>query len=107
MNIYELINVILFSAVFAPVCITIHVIFTWDGMFGYEAGNFAEALLPQWLSKPLFLCPTCMSSIWGTLFWFATGNELTLWYVVGIFSLAGVNSIATALLYNCTDKDEL
>lgn len=105
MNISELINIIFFITVFSPVCIFIHVVLTWEGMFGYEAGLFFEAMLPSWIVKPLFGCATCMASIWGTLFWFTTGGSLSLWWVVACMALSGYNTIASQLIYSCKDED--
>lgn len=105
MNILALIDVLFFTVVFSPVCIFIHVVFTWEGMLAYEVGQFLDAILPSWIAKPLFNCPTCMASIWGTLFWFTTGGSLSLWWVVACMALSGYNTIASQLIYSCKDED--
>lgn len=30
---------------------------------------YGDQFLPYWLTKPLWNCPVCMSSIWGLWFW--------------------------------------
>lgn len=42
-------------------------------------GAWLHRLMPQWFCKPVFSCPPCMSSVWGTAFWFSTGGEWTMW----------------------------
>lgn len=103
MNTLALIDILFFAVVFSPVCIAIHVIFTNEGMFGYEVGNFLEAVFPEWISKPLFTCPTCMASIWGSLFWFCSGGSFSGWWIVAVFMLSGLNKLAEVILYGSNE----
>lgn len=42
------------------------------------AGNWLEKHAPHW-GKPLGLCPACMSSVYGSTVWFATGGDVWMW----------------------------
>jgi hypothetical protein len=44
------------------------------------------------LYKPLFMCPTCMASIWGVPLYFLTGGSL-LWFIPSIFAIAFTNTL--------------
>lgn len=44
---------------------------TQEGKLLYKPKLFFEACISQVLAKPLFNCPTCMSSFWGTVFYIA------------------------------------
>ena len=48
-------------------------------------------------SKPLFNCPPCMASVWGTLGFAYTGIGWQYW-IVWVVSLAGFNYIVNKLL---------
>jgi hypothetical protein len=57
-------------------------------IFG-ELADYAEKILPHNLCKPLFVCPACMSSIWGTAYWLYAGGDLKHW-IIYILCLCGV-----------------
>jgi hypothetical protein len=38
---------------------------TWEGQIWEDVGNWLDRKLPEWLSKPLYGCPICMSFWWG------------------------------------------
>jgi hypothetical protein len=47
----------------------------WDGMIlniVRQALELATFRAP-WLRKPLYACPPCMTSIYGSIIWFASG----------------------------------
>lgn len=83
----------------------------WD-----KSGNIQvkkRARIPKWLQKPLYACPTCMASIWGTVGYFvgviALQDVLPLsWAVIAfwpvyVVCLAGLNSVIIGL-YPCCDE---
>lgn len=71
-----------------------------EGMIFGELADMAEKILPRELCKPLFVCPACMSSIWGTLVWFYTGGSFYLWPIY-IFCLCGaMHLVSIHLLQN-------
>lgn len=47
-------------------------------IFGW-LGDWFEAHVNEHLLKPIFLCPCCMASVWGSLVWFLTGGDLYYW----------------------------
>ena len=83
-------------------CLGIRAI-TDEGMIGYPIRKYFQENLPN-LGKPVVLCSTCMSSVWGTLiFWghnVQTSSCLSVQSVamwVGIvFSAAFINSLCWA-----------
>ena len=59
-----------------------------------------EVVLPKWFCKPLFLCPACMSSVWGTTVYFYTGGN-GYHYPLYLFALCGaMHLISIHLLSN-------
>lgn len=54
-------------------------------------------VLPWWIKKPLFECPVCMCSIWGTLA-FLFFPFLPIHYPLFILSVGGCNLIIAAFL---------
>jgi hypothetical protein len=53
--------------------------FNWQGMIFEPLAYSVEELcytygLPHYLLKPLWSCPTCMSSFWGMLFYLLYGH---------------------------------
>lgn len=55
------------------------------GMILGWLADASEESFPEWVNKPLFLCPPCMSSFWGTLIWIASGGA---WELLIVFILA-------------------
>lgn len=56
-------------------------------IFGW-LGDIFERRLPDAINKPIWQCPPCMSSVWGTTIWFWTGGDAT-WYVPFVLALCG------------------
>jgi len=63
-----------------------------DVMFQSNRDRFFE----KW-SKPLFLCPTCMASVWGTTLHFGLGGELAYWIPV-VLAVAFTNTLLNKLV---------
>ena len=83
-------------------CLGIRAI-TDDGMIGHPVRWFFQNNFPK-AGKPLVLCSTCMSSVWGTvIYWsyhFVLYDTITLaslgcWLGV-VFSASFINSISWA-----------
>jgi hypothetical protein len=55
---------------------------TWDGMI-FSRVRVALWGLPLWIKKPLFMCPICMTSIWGTALYFQPFEFITYLFAVG------------------------
>lgn len=69
-------------------------------MVGWWLRYYSLKWCGQFLSKPLFTCPPCMASVWGTLvYWLSTPvtmNNLALWplYILMLSGLVAlINSI--------------
>jgi hypothetical protein len=92
MNYFELI------AVISLFCLGLRAI-TDDGMIGYPIRVYFLKNLPS-AGKPVILCSTCMSSVWGTIiYWSALSTteplsliDIPIWIGVCV-SAAFVNSV--------------
>lgn len=54
--------------------------------------------IPVFLAKPLYACPPCMASIWGSIVWFFVGVDFfSVDWPLFVFSVCGLTYI---LIYN-------
>lgn len=68
-----------------------------EGMILGKPGEWMKLRLPEWLHKPLFSCPACMSSIYGTIGYFVgVRGDVFLWPVYCI-CLCGLNYLLAKL----------
>lgn len=65
-------------------------------IFGW-LGDAWEKRLPAVLGKPLFSCPPCMSSTYGTAVWMLTGGTID-WWIPFVLALCGAMKIVTSRL---------
>lgn len=58
----------------------------------------ARGKVPTWIAKPLLLCPTCMSSVWGSLVYLGIGFllEPTAWRTALFWGWWPIHVCATA-----------
>lgn len=66
---FELLTIGLYLVGNALLIFGVSKLFDENMIFGFVVPRMKAAIGETW-SKPLFLCPPCMSSVWGTL-WFA------------------------------------
>jgi len=79
-----------------------HVLFN-EGMILGKLGEWMTEKLPEWLHKPLFSCPACQSSIYGTIgFFMFVREELYIWPIYCV-CLCGLNY----LLAKLTSKERI
>lgn len=74
-------------------------VFQKDEVFGF-IGDFVNGLLGQHWSKPFVDCPPCMSSVWGTAFFFGSGMYHWIpWFLLPfhVLALCGLGTIVTML----------
>lgn len=45
---------------------------------------------PKAFLMPLFDCPMCMASVWGSIVWFATDGTLDRWWLIYVVALSGL-----------------
>lgn len=59
-----------------------------------------EAHAPDWITKPLFMCPRCMASIHGILWWFCF--SIGPWYILPFYvvCLSGLMNCVTITILN-------
>ena len=71
---------------------------SWPFIF-YKIADNLEVRLPSWIIKPLFGCPVCMSSVWGTYFFFYFDYIGVMNLIVFVLSVAGVNYLLHEFFY--------
>lgn len=52
--------------------------------------NLLVKRVPAPVLKPIFDCPPCMASVWGTTIWFTTGGEVSVWWPIYVVALSGL-----------------
>lgn len=64
-----------------------------DEVFG-KAGDYMRNYWPKWATNPLFDCPYCMGSVYGTLFFivFLWGYPWYLW-IIFCFCITGIGAL--------------
>ena len=67
------------------------------GMILGWLGDVFERRLPEALQKPLYSCPPCLASIYGSIMWFLLGGDTTLW-IPFVIALSGFNRILASNL---------
>jgi hypothetical protein len=85
--------------------------FNWQGMIFEPLAYHIEELcyryrLPHYLLKPLWSCPTCMSSFWGLIFYIACGHSwLTIAQMIVVLPItAFINTLFCIALDKISDE---
>lgn len=78
------------------ICIGIWNAFKPDMILGC-LGRIWDKRLPEMLQKPLYSCPPCMASIYGSALWILAGGDLTFWLPY-VLALSGLNRIVSGKL---------
>jgi len=60
-------------------------------------GDILDRRLPVPFQKPLYTCPPCLASTYGTIMWFLLGGDVILW-IPFIIALSGFNRIVASNL---------
>lgn len=69
-----------------------------DNLIGNGLGALLERTLGTTICKPLFLCPPCMSSVWGLVFGISYfGLELKV--LLFVICLLGINYAVKKIIY--------
>jgi len=71
-----------------------------QGMVMGELADWMEDRFPQWVTKPLFACPPCMSSVHGTWIWFTLNGPVEVWPIYVLALCGAMKLIAHNLLKN-------
>ncbi|MCL1933531.1 MAG: hypothetical protein FWF53_06960 [Candidatus Azobacteroides sp.] len=80
---------------------------TWNKMILHIPATRIKRKLPVWLYKPLCGCLICMSSVYGCLFWFIFRTFTILYLPVVILTVAGINTLITAIISNIIPDEEV
>lgn len=70
-----------------------------DPFILHKQGEWLDKKLPSWIRKPLFRCPVCMSSVWGTYFYFYFDHAGIMDWIIFVFALAGISYLLKEFLY--------
>ena len=69
---------------------------TWEGQIFEDVANWLDTKLPEWISKPLYGCPICMSFWWGSFAYIVyEGVEIEM--ILVVFAAAGINAFIVNL----------
>lgn len=68
------------------------------GMILGWLGDIFERRLPEALCKPLFECPPCMASTYGSAVWLLTGGSVDLWWIAFVLALSGAMKLCAGNL---------
>lgn len=72
----------------------------WEGMIFERIGNLLDAILPEWLQKPLYACFICACFWWGSaIYWLFLGSSWPEWFVC-VFCAMGLNAALSKLFRN-------
>jgi hypothetical protein len=69
-----------------------------EGYLFDKVGHLIDRL-PEFLSKPLYQCPPCQSSIHGIVIFFIFSDQDWYYVFLYVLALAGVNYIIKEFLY--------
>lgn len=78
------------------VCFGVWNAFAPGMIFGWLGDTF-DKRLPAALQKPLYSCPPCLASVYGSIMWFLLGGDTTLWLPF-VLALSGFNRIVASNL---------
>lgn len=70
----------------------------WEGMIFEKIGDWLKERLPEYIQKPLFLCPICNAFWSGTaIYWIFWANDWKEWLLVCICAI-GINAVIVNLI---------
>lgn len=75
---------------------------TNEGHIFEDVANFLDTKLPDWIIKPLYGCPICMSFWYGS-FAYIIYNGFDKWIVLVVFCAAGINAAIVNLNNTISD----
>lgn len=106
-----MLDLILASVALSFAIMGLWICFNWQGMIfeqiSYSVEGFCyEHHIPAWVLKPLWSCPTCMSSFWGLFFYLLIGRSYYsgIEYIAIIPMTAFLNTLWCILLTKITDE---
>ena len=78
---------------------------TNEGHIFEDVANWLDTKLPEWIIKPLYGCPICMSFWYGSVFYLFY-NGFDNWIIIVVFCAAGINAAIVNLNNSITKDDE-
>lgn len=86
-------------------CVGVHILLVFDFSILRPVGWQLERLLPDWMAKPLFTCPVCMSSVHGILFLSFFKFSAPNW-ALHIGALVAFNALLVGMIYKLFPDQE-
>jgi hypothetical protein len=78
------------------VCVGVWNAFLPGMIFGW-LGKIWDRRLPEAFQKPIYSCPPCMASVYGSAVWVLAGGSVELW-VPYVLALSGLNRLVSGNL---------
>ena len=75
---------------------------TNEGHIFEDVANWLDTKLPDWIIKPLYGCPICMSFWYGSVFYILY-HGLDKWIFLVVFCAAGINAAIVNLNNTISD----
>ena len=75
---------------------------TNEGHIFEDVANWLDTKLPEWIIKPLYGCPICMSFWYGSFFYILY-EGFDKWIVLVVFCAAGINAAIVNLNNTISD----
>lgn len=98
----EISLILVFNALFI---FGVKVLFEEGNLLG-KTGVFFERVIGTFWAKPLFLCPPCQSSVWGTIGFFLFVNLPFYYWPLYCICLCGLNFILVRITSNVIEIDD-
>lgn len=82
-------------------CMGVYAVFSKGMLLGFVSNWLEKHEINKNVLKPLIWCPTCMSSVWGTLFFcLALAGQIGLfWWLPFVIMVAGINFVISQVIY--------
>lgn len=75
----------------------IHCLFS-EGYLFEGVGKWLNDKFPYWICDPLFACPTCQSSVHGSLIFFLFVKMPLMWWPLYCITLCGINFLINKVI---------
>ena len=106
-----MLTILLTSLILSLAIMGLWICFNWRGMifepiaYALE-GFFYRFSIPHYIAKPLWACPTCMSSVWGLIFYAFYGHTYLSFVAIClvILSIAFLNTLWCIFLNKNTEE---
>lgn len=94
------------------IILTVAFIWGFHALFEYpfilwKQGIWLDKKLPKFIKKPLYRCPVCMASFWGTYFFLYSDQTGVMNWILFVFAVCGINFLIVEFLYPSNEPEIL